>query len=106
MFRCYEVDIVYSPNFLEFYHPISQLFRGQVKSLSLMSNVMVLTKDTSEIASREKHAPASIMTLYAGLLAEVRGNDIHLDSFGADEAVPGFVITIDATKTWAEIAVS
>ena len=71
-----------------------------------MSNVMVLTENTSEITAREKHAPTSIMTLYARLFTKMRANDVHLDSLGADEAIPGLFISIDTTQTWTKITVS
>jgi hypothetical protein len=44
------------------------------------------------------------MTLYAGLLAEVRPYNIHFDSFGADEAISRLLVAVDPTKTGTKIA--
>jgi hypothetical protein len=66
---------------------------------------MVLTEDTSQIAAREEYTPASIVTLNAGLFAEVRAYHVNLHGFGTNEAVSSFLITIDTTEARAEIAV-
>lgn len=69
-----------------------------------MGNVMVLAEDASQVATREENAAASVMTLYAGLLAEVRADDVHFDRFGAYEAVASPLIAIHSTTTRTKIA--
>jgi hypothetical protein len=106
VFWRHKVDVVHLSDLLEFDYPASKFFWSKVESLSLMSNVMVLTEDASQIATREENAPASVVTLYAGLLAEVRADDIHFDGFGADEAIASPLVAIHITKARAKIAMA
>jgi hypothetical protein len=79
-----EVDIMYISHLLEFDVPLRQFFRGQVEAVSLVRNIMVLTKDTAQIASRKKDRPASMVPLYTWLFTSVGRNDIDLGRFGTD----------------------
>jgi hypothetical protein len=95
MFRCDKIDIVHLPDFLEFDHPDTKLFWSQVESFLLMSNIMVLAENASQIAPREEYAPAAVVALDTGLLTEMRPDDIDLDSFGAYEAISRLLIPVD-----------
>jgi hypothetical protein len=106
VFWCDEIDVVYLSDLLKFHHPVSKFFCSKVEPFSLMGNVMVLTEDASQIATREENTATSVVALYARLLAEVRANDIHFDAFGANEAVASPLMAIHATEPWAQIAMA
>jgi len=71
-----------------------------------MRNIMVLTEDASQVATRKENTPTSVVALYAGLLAKVRDNDIHFDRFGSDEAVASPLIAIYRTEPGTQIAMA
>lgn len=117
---------MYISHLLEFNVPLRQFFRGQIEAVSLVRNIlvrvmsvtvhkdlisalprtyMVLTKDTAQIAPREKHRSASMVSLYTWLFTSVRRNDIDLGRFRADQAHPCLFVSIHAATTGAQIAV-
>lgn len=67
---------------------------------------MILAKYASQIATGEENAAASVMALYAGLLTEMRPDDIHLDGFGAYKAIACSIVAIDTTETGTKIAMA
>lgn len=121
-----KVDIMHISHLLKFDVPLRQFFRGQIEAVSLVSNIlvcvmsatahkglvsalsrtyMVLTKDTAQIAPREKYRPASMISLYTWLFTSVRRNDIDLGRFRADQAHPCLFVPIHAAMTGTQIAV-
>ena len=63
MFRGHKVNVVNISKILKFDEPFSQLFGGQVETIALMGNVMILAKNTSQIASRKENRTRSMVTL-------------------------------------------
>jgi hypothetical protein len=67
---------------------------------------MVLAKDAAQVAAAEEDTTRAIVSCDARLFAKVRANDVYFDGGGADEAVAGLLIAIDATETRAEVAIA
>ncbi len=51
MLRRYEIYVVDLSNVLQFDIPLSKLLRCKILAVALVSNIMILTKDASQIAS-------------------------------------------------------
>lgn len=63
----YQIDVVHSSDVLKLDIPISKFLCGQVLSISLMCNVMILTEHTAKIATGEENTSRAIMALYTRL---------------------------------------
>lgn len=66
---------------------------------------MVLTEHASQITPREENRPAPIPTLHARFLSKMRRNHIDLDFLRANQTMSRFLIAIDITQSWTQIAV-
>ena len=71
-----------------------------------MRDIMVLAKDTSQIAAGEEDSAGSVMALDAGFFAEVRGDCADADGVAGDEAGAGAREAVYGAATRAEVAVA
>lgn len=67
---------------------------------------MVLAKDTSETAPREKHRPTSMVSLDTRLLAAMWRNHIDLGRLGPNQTHARRLIAIDPALARAQIALA
>ena len=54
-----QIDVVHIANILQFDIPLTKLFGRQILTIPLMSNIVILTKDTPKIAAREEDCTGS-----------------------------------------------
>lgn len=69
-----------------------------------MRNIVILTKDASQITAGEKNAPAAVMALKTRFFAEMRRDGVD-DDIGADETCSSLLEAVDAAKTGTEVAI-
>lgn len=93
------------PNLLQLDVPVPEVFGRQILAVALMGNVVVLAKDTAEIAHAEEDGTAAIVALDTRLLAKVRCNDVHL-GLVADETHSRRLVAVDATETGTKVALT
>jgi len=60
---CNQVDVVHIADVLQLDVPFRELLRRDVEPILLMSDVVILAEDTSEVAAAEEHTAASIVPL-------------------------------------------
>ena len=70
-----------------------------------MRDVVVLTKDTAQVAAAEEHRARAVVACDTGFFTKVWADDVYFD-IGADEAVASLLIAVDGAKARAEIAVA
>jgi len=105
VFRRYEVDVVDVADILQFNEPLRKLFWLQGEAILLVSDGMVLTKDTAKVAPREKDGTRTPRPLDWRLLAEMRRNAVH-DDISADETGACPLEAIHAAHSRAQVAVA
>lgn len=62
-----KIDIVDVSYILQLDVPVPKLFRCQIKTVSLVGDIMVLTEDTTKVTSRKEYSTGTIVSLYAWL---------------------------------------
>ena len=67
---------------------------------------MVLAEDAAQVAAAEENTARAVVSCDARFFAKVRANDVYFGGGGANEAVAGLLIAIDATETRAEVAIA
>lgn len=99
-----QIDIVAAADRLQLQVPLGQLLGGQVEAVALVGDVVVLAEDAAQVAAAEEDGAAAVVALQARLLAEVRGDGVHLDRLGADQADAGCFPPVDVAFARAEVA--
>lgn len=103
MLWCDQIDVVHIANLLELDVPFCQLLWRDIEAVLLVSDVVVLAKDATQIASAKEDTSTTIVALETWLFAEMRSDSIN-DHVGADKACSGLLETVDATEPRAEVA--
>ena len=113
MFGGDEIDIVASSNILKLHVPLSKFLWSEIEAIALMSDVVVLAEDATQVAAGEEDATGPIMALQAWLwsllaaspmkasicscihtFSKVWGDSIDLDLLCANQAHACFLIAI------------
>jgi hypothetical protein len=84
---------VYISNVLELDVPFAQLFRCQIESILLMSDVVILAEHTAQITAGEEDTARAIVSLYARLFTEVWRDRTH-NHIGSDQTCPSLLVAI------------
>ena len=101
MSRGDEVDII-GPLFLQLQKDFRQMLRSNDSSGLTQSNIMILTKDTSEITAGEKDGSGAGSTGNTGLFPIMQGSS-RCHEFSGLPAVPGLTgETVHMAGTWAK----
>lgn len=66
VFRRNQVDVVYLSYVLQLYVPVAQLFWGQILTIPLMCDIVVLAEYASKIAAGEEYGTTAVVALYTG----------------------------------------
>ena len=67
MFGSDEVDVVYFTDVLQLHIPFAQFFGRKIYSIVLVSDIMILTEDTTKVTSGVRYRAGAIVSLDTGL---------------------------------------